>query len=38
MEIAEIMQTAGGTVASRLQRGRQRLRDLLADSADAIVI
>ncbi len=37
-EIAEIMQTAGGTVASRLQRGRQRLRDLLADSTDATVI
>ena len=36
-EIAEIMQTPGGTVASRLQRGRQRLRDLLANSADANV-
>jgi RNA polymerase sigma-70 factor, ECF subfamily len=35
-EIAEIMRTPGGTVGSRLQRGRQRLRDLLASSADAI--
>ncbi len=36
-EIAEIMQTPGGTVGSRLHRGRQRLRDLLATSADANV-
>lgn len=36
-EIAEIMQTPGGTVGSRLQRGRQRLRLLLASSADAVV-
>ncbi len=36
-EIAEIMHTPGGTVGSRLQRGRQRLRDLLAGSPDAIV-
>lgn len=36
-EIAEIMQTAGGTVASRLQRGRQQLRVLLADADDAVV-
>ena len=34
-EIAEIMQTPGGTVGSRLLRGRQRLRLLLAGSADA---
>ena len=34
-EIAEIMQTPGGTVGSRLLRGRQRLRLLLASSADA---
>lgn len=33
-EIAEIMQTPGGTVGSRLQRGRQRLRVLLASSGD----
>ena len=36
-EIAEIMQTPSGTVGSRLHRGRQRLRDLLATSADTIV-
>ena len=36
-EIAKIMQTPGGTVGSRLLRGRQRLRDLLASSADPIV-
>ena len=36
-EIAEIMQTPGGTVGSRLQRGRQRLRDLLATPAEAVV-
>ena len=36
-EIAEIMQTPCGTVGSRLLRGRQRLRVLLASSADAIV-
>jgi RNA polymerase sigma-70 factor, ECF subfamily len=36
-EIAEIMQTPGGTVVSRLQRGRQRLRDLLVSSAEANV-
>lgn len=33
-EIAEIMQTPGGTVGSRLLRGRQRLRVLLASSGD----
>jgi RNA polymerase sigma-70 factor (ECF subfamily) len=31
-EIAEMMQTPRGTVGSRLMRGRQRLRDLLASS------
>jgi RNA polymerase sigma-70 factor (ECF subfamily) len=36
-EIAEIMQTPSGTVGSRLLRGRQRLRLLLASSADAVV-
>ena len=36
-EIAEIMQTPRGTVGSRLTRGRQRLRDLLASPAEAIV-
>jgi RNA polymerase sigma-70 factor (ECF subfamily) len=36
-EIAELMQTPNGTVVSRLQRGRQRLRDLLGSSADAVV-
>ena len=36
-EIAEIMQTPNGTVASRLQRGRQRLRDLLTSPGDAMV-
>jgi RNA polymerase sigma-70 factor (ECF subfamily) len=35
-EIAQIMQTPNGTVVSRLQRGRQRLRALLA-AADPIV-
>jgi RNA polymerase sigma-70 factor, ECF subfamily len=36
-EIAEMMQTPRGTVGSRLMRGRQRLRDLLASSASAQV-
>jgi RNA polymerase sigma-70 factor (ECF subfamily) len=36
-EIAQIMQTPSGTVGSRLKRGRERLRQLLAGSADAIL-
>jgi RNA polymerase sigma-70 factor (ECF subfamily) len=36
-EIAEIMQIPAGTVGSRLMRGRQRLRDMLANSADVQV-
>lgn len=35
-EIAEIMQTPGGTVGSRLHRGRHRLRQLLASPADTV--
>lgn len=35
-EIAEIMQTPGGTVGSRIHRGRRRLRHLLASSADTV--
>jgi RNA polymerase sigma-70 factor (ECF subfamily) len=35
-EIAEIMQTPGGTVGSRLHRGRRRLRHLLASTADTV--
>jgi RNA polymerase sigma-70 factor (ECF subfamily) len=34
-EIAEIMGTPNGTVRSRLARGRQHLRRLLADAAHA---
>jgi RNA polymerase sigma-70 factor (ECF subfamily) len=33
-EIAEIMDTAEGTVMSRLHRGRRQLRSLLADAAE----
>jgi RNA polymerase sigma-70 factor, ECF subfamily len=35
-EIAAIMKTPTGTVMSRLQRGRQRLRSLLGDDADRV--
>jgi RNA polymerase sigma-70 factor (ECF subfamily) len=35
-EIAEIMQTPGGTVGSRIHRGRRRLRHLLSDPADTV--
>ena len=35
-EIAEIMQTSGGTVGSRQHRGRRRLRHLLANSPNTV--